>query len=344
MDTDIMSLFEAFGGNDKVQAVSNDHNAPAHKDAVTAKLIPEQISECAIYLKKEHGEPCMSSDAISAVSAAVGVSGTAAQILKGAKNKLACDSERCVLSKLSSAIGEAQTRREINTRLKVKGPTDSKLLSNIHIDSTLKQWASIFPHFFPYNFNMLNYASYAYENGYILNHPDTLATILFADLYQGEIDGKRYKCAGCIINSDTYQGSGKHWMALFACARGDSKWTVEFFNSSGNAPAPEWINWLEKTRVCMEMILDKEKKNIPVEIVKVSSIRHQQSRSECGLYSLFYIWARLNGVPVEYFTTTPILDQLMFEFRQHLFENPNRKTMKKFDWNEYKNTVHISWE
>jgi hypothetical protein len=126
-------------------------------------------------------------------------------------------------------------------------------------------------------------------------------------------------------------------MALFADARNSDRWTVEFFNSSGNAPAPEWVSWLVKTKAGMELILDREKKKIPVEIMKVSSIRHQQSRSECGLYSLFYIWARLHNIPPEYFMENPIPDQLMFEFRQHLFEDPKRKTVKKFDWTAYRN-------
>ncbi len=121
--------------------------------------------------------------------------------------------------------------------------------------------------------------------------------------------------------------------------------SVEFFNSSGNAPAPEWVNWLEKTRVIMENIADNQHiKNYKVSVIKVTSIRHQKSKSECGLYSLFYIWARLNDVPVEYFTTNPIADQLMFEFRQHLFDDPQHKSLKVFDWDKYKNTVKIEWE
>jgi hypothetical protein len=113
----------------------------------------------------------------------MGVVGDDKKIIETAKEKLNCENERCVLGKLIPQLGEDRVRHEINTYLKVKGPTDSKLLSNVHIDSTLRQWAGVYKDFFPYNFNMLNYASYAYDNGYILHHPDTLATIHFADLY-----------------------------------------------------------------------------------------------------------------------------------------------------------------
>jgi hypothetical protein len=326
------------------ETYKSDHEKPAVKDAIVSKLIPDNISECAIYLNKPIDEPCMSTEVIDQVAKAIGVTGDKQTIVATAKEKLGCENERCVLGKLIPKLGEDTVRREINTYLKVKGPTDGQLLSNIHIDSTLRQWTNAFPDFYPYHFNMLNYASYAYDNGYILHHPDTLATILFADLYNGEYDGKKYKCAGCVINSDTYQGEGKHWMALFADARAGDKWTIEFFNSSGNAPAPEWVSWLVKTKTQMEFILEKQKRNIPVEIKKVCDIRHQQSRSECGLYSLFYIWARLHNIPTDYFSENPIPDQLMFEFRQHLFEDPQRARVRKFDWNAYKKEVRIEWE
>jgi hypothetical protein len=170
-----------------------------------------------------------------------------------------------------------------------------------------------------------------------------LATIQFKDLYTG-FGGKKYKCCGCIINSDVYQGGGKHWMALFADARG-SKWTVEFFNSSGNSPGPEWISWLVKTKNQMEELIDNLKlKNNTVEILKVCNIRHQQSRTECGVYSLFYLWARLNGLSYEYFMKKPVPDQLMMEFRQHLFNDPERKISGRFDFAEYKKMVKIEWE
>jgi hypothetical protein len=242
---------------------------------------------------------------------------------------------------MSSKLGEDVVEHEININLKVEGPTDSKLLSNINIDSTLQQWTIRWSDFYPYNFHMLNYASYSYRNGRVVHKPDTLATLPFDDLYYGRT-GRVYRCAACVINTDTYQGPGQHWMALFADARG-VKWSVEFFNSSGNSPAPEWVNWMEKTKTIMENILTNSDHN-SVEMVKVSSIRHQKSRSECGLYSLFYIWARLNGVPYEYFSENHIPDQLMFEFRQHLFNDPRRTKLKSFDWSTYQGTAKIQWD
>jgi hypothetical protein len=120
-------------------------------------------------------------------------------------------------------------------------------------------------------------------------------------------------------------------------------WTVEFFNSSGNNPQPEWMNWMEKTKNILERITARDKLPNTVKIIKASSLQHQWSRTECGLYSLFYIWARLNGVPADYFEHNTIPDQLMFEFRHHIFHN-KKSTIKKFDWDKYQSEIKLEWE
>ena len=79
-------------------------------------------------------------------------------------------------------------------------------------------------------------------------------------------------------------------------------------------------------------------------ILGVYHIRHQQSMTECGLYSLFYIYARLHGVTPEYFMKTPIPDQLMFEFRQNIFSGERGIIDGKFDWDDYKNRVSVKLE
>lgn len=318
--------------------------ADIKKDNILQTLIPNTISECAAWRAGSNvGSPCMSDTMIAAVAAATNApSNVPSEVLQHAKKETQCTTEKCTLLALTPQLGSNNVKREISLNLKVAGPTDAKLLSNFNIDAVMQQFANAFPEFFPFNFNMRNYASYSFRDGETINQPDTLATIQFADLYAG-FGGKRYKCCGCVINTDSYQGPGKHWMALFADARG-SKWTVEFFNSSGNAPSPEWISWLEKTKNQMEEIIAKDKLGATVSIVRATTIRHQNSRSECGLYSLFYIWARLNGVPPDYFNNNKIDDKFMFEFRQHLFDDSRRPALYKFDWNEYRKNTRIEWE
>jgi hypothetical protein len=90
--------------------------------------------------------------------------------------------------------------------------------------------------------------------------------------------------------------------------------TVEFFNSSGNQPQPEYAKWLDKVRDELSNL-----DGVNPTIIKVCKWRHQHSRSECGVYALFYIYARLRGVPPSFFQDAPVPDQYMFEFRRHLY-------------------------
>jgi hypothetical protein len=313
------------------------------KPKLIKSLIPNKITECSLNRAK-YGV-CMLPKTSKSVAHLLGiVEDNPADIVEIAKEELNCDTEKCVLNKLRDKLGDRHVDGELRFSYKVPGPTDNALLTNVNIDSIMGQWAVVYKDFFAYNFNMKNYASYSFRNGRVYNTPDTLSTILFKDLYTGAYNGTNYRCCGCVINTDVYQGDGKHWMALFADTRGD-QCSVEFFNSSGNGPAVEWVSWLQKTKIGIESVIESENRpNRDVKVVKVSSIRHQQSKSECGLYSLFYIWSRLNGTSYDYFLNNSIPDQFMFEFRQHLFDATSGPKLEEFDWEKYKDIVNIKWE
>lgn len=329
----------------------SNHDLPVRKDEIVKKLMPDVVPECIIG-KSGH---CVSEHTAYKIASVLSIGGSTQKqkpssmdIIQAAKEKLQCDTEMCILEALEPQIGSNIVRAEISSSFKVKGgPTDNKLLSNVNIDKVMQVYAKKFPGFYPFNFNMRNYASYSFVNGRTISSPDSLATIQFMDLFTGLHDGTKYNCAGCIINTDVYQGEGKHWMALFADARGvPDTWTIEFFNSAGNRPTPEWVNWQVKTKNQMIDLINSESSgyNKQPRILDVCHIRHQQSMTECGLYSLFYIYARLHQVPPEYFVKTPIPDQLMFEFRQNIFGGERGITDGKFDWETYKNQVSVKWE
>lgn len=358
----------AVDGNDSTQPqrYKLDKSRPAKKDSITARLIPDDVSPCAPHLGIPQGAPCASSALIEDIGRVIGTHGGKvhaegdgqanqseqpnahhATIIEAAKQATGCPTEKCVLERLRTQLGPARVTGELRSRFKVDGPVDVKLLNNVNIDRVLRQWASHFTDFYPYNFNMVNYASYSLREGNVVSEPDTLATVTLGDILTGAAPGaggRPARCAGCVINSDRYQGPGKHWMALFLDARGSPRgskqgWSVEFFNSSGNAPAPEWVSWLVKIRGQMEAV-----GAISPQVVRATRLRHQHSRTECGLYSLFYIYARLNGVPVEYFQNTPVPDQLMFEFRQHLFAPSGRAPVARFNYEEWRRRVNVQWE
>ncbi len=290
-------------------------------NSVVHQLIPEVIGECALWTGVAQG--CPSDEAIASIKEVFDLSDSldAAATMEQAKEATKCDTETCVLK--DKRVASKVNMAEELTRLKYEGPTDDKLLSNVNIDGVLGQWRRKYKMFFPYNFNMLDYKSHCFRNGRVENTPDTLHTINTAQLRD-----KGITLAACVVNSDKYIGNGKHWMALVVDFKGK---TIEFFNSGGNPPNVAWVDWMVKTR--NELGDDHE-------LVKVSSIRHQRSKTECGVYSLFYIWSRLNGIPAAFFIKNPISDNHMFHFRQHLFAGKPGT----WDWKEYQKRVAIKWE
>lgn len=287
------------------------------------ETIPAVITECSL-VAPGRGDMCMSDAAATAIANKLKVAPKKAELLKAT----GCYTEKCVLQSAADIIGNAVADREIKLAFKHDGPVDTKLLSNYNIDNILKQWQLAHPRFFAYNFNMSNFADYSFIDGSVIARPDSLATV---DWTPGNPQTATFDCAGCVINTDVYQGAGKHWMALFIDRRSTPA-TAEFFNSSGRCPSDEWAGWLVKTR---------NQLGAGAEIVKCCGVKHQKSRSECGVYSLFYIWSRLNGKPARDFLRTPISDYAMFEFRQHLF---NSNITGKFDVEQYMRENKTRWE
>lgn len=307
------------------------------------KLIPETVSACSLTAAGSDGV-CSSDAAIAAMAKIAGNTGGTTdditeqkkKIVADAANALGCsnDSELCVISsnEFKAIYGTAEAKKEIANNFKINGPTDTSLLNNVNIDKTLKQWEHAFGDtenkFFAYNFNMKNYKEYN----------DTLATVKMRNLYKSG-----YKTFGCVINSDTYSGRGKHWMALFGDLRGPV-WSVEFFNSAGRAPAAEFAEWLISSKQQLEEIIAEEKLNNTVTIIKCDSLEHQKSKTECGVYSLYYIYARINGAKPQDFIDTAISDVVCFEFRQHLFYDNSRPAVSTFEFDQFKGSAKVQWE
>lgn len=310
-------------------------------------LIPNKISECSL-INYDPQHACVSDTVAKTIAKKTGVdiNKPVVEIIDTAKKELKCDTTRCVLEKMGD-VG----RVDIERNLKIKGPTDVSLLNNFHIDDTMKQWTLKWKDFFPYDFNMRNWEE----------KRTSLCTINMRELYNGSTNSAitsriiappntqpcKFRCAACVINTDVYSGRGIHWMALFVDMRAPhGPWTVEFFNSSGNAPSVEYASWMEKTMIQLEQLVESgATSNKPPILSKRVCVAHQRSRTECGVYSLFYIYARLNGVPCEYFMKNKIPDELMFEFRQHLFYDNRMKNMTEWSMDKWLGSgVVPKWE
>lgn len=298
-----------------------------------ADVVPDVITNCSLVAPNSR-ETCLPENVVEKVKKlAKKKSGKDIQSLSQAKRVLGCttdgiEGEHCLLDneEFKIVLGKNEAERLKFANYKIRGPTDVGLLSNVNIDTVMQQWAVAYPTFYPYSFNMIDYEQ----------KKDTLYTTNIADVYA---KGKR--TAACVINSDYSYGRGKHWMALFVDMRG-LPFTIEFFNSSGGAPEEPWRRWMRKTEGELSTIVD----NSQIQIIN-NSKHHQNSKTECGVYSLYYIWARLQGRPIDTFTKT-IPDEVMFEFRQHLFANEGSNSWinseRKFDLEKFGKGVNILWE
>ena len=225
-----------------------------------------------------------------------------ANISKPGKNKkvkdeiikeVGCDNEICAAKKLNPKL--------VKEYFKIKGPANNDdLLSNFDIDDVLYGWSvSSFPNFYHIYYQMIDFAKNKTE----------LAKIDVAKM----VAENKYNCLGVVLNTDVSTGAGKHWFCLFVDWRNKPKVTVEYFNSSGNRPMREVQGWLIATNQYLKTA------GFNSEII-MNSLQHQRdSDTECGPYSLYYIWSRLHDVPYSLFNEKRIKDSEMLEFRKVLF-------------------------
>ncbi len=353
--------------NDKGGKKDNDvfGSADVDKPPELAAVIPTDIStECSIV--SDGNKVCMSDETAKKLASVVGVKAVIGdgeeekeKVVEVAKQATGCDSERCVLShtKIANALGQRVVGKELAENFKIIGHTDVTWLNNFDIDATLHQWSVKFKDFYHCKFSMVDFDR---EN-------DEFSRVDLAyDVYDA---GKR--TFGCIINTDVYSGRGKHWMAMFVDMRDGSnsmdergykdfvsdksktpKWSIEFFNSSGNDPAASWKIWMNNQKNKLQEYSEQKKLPVTVETVIVADrVRHQESQTECGVYALFYIWCRLNDIPYHYFSENIVPDKHMFEMRYHLFYDPTRPALptdgneiRKFKYGIYEQITNIKWE
>lgn len=288
-------------------------------------------SECS---RNRNGEPCSSKKVIEKIAEVIKSTVTEntnigkeeeksellpqtnskeAKIIREAAKVLNCSSESCVLTSgvVKSAIGSDVVNKELAVNFKEQGPREGVAwLSNVNIDKTLQKWAVEFDDLYVFPFCMSDF--------YKTRSP--LATINICDILEGKVSQKtalgsitrKCKRMCCVLNTDVSTGRGIHWVGIFVdCS--STPCSIEYWNSAGNPPFQNAIKWMEATRLALRECKKQ------VELYNVTSVAHQESDTECGVYTLFYIRKRLEGTPVQYFMDKRIPDSDMMEFRKYLF-------------------------
>lgn len=267
-------------------------------------ILLKKPSECAFHSNAK--DVCSGTKGIAAMKALIDNMGNEnytndKSILESAKKMLHCESESCVINKpefYNLYTGNLDELKKNN--FKPEGPRNTdEWLSNYNLDDVLEQWQKKYSDFRHIPFQMRDFEKTKTE----------LATIDFIEEYK-----KGTKSFGVIINTDISTGSGIHWFAIFVDFRDSKKMSIEYFNSSGSLPVKEIHDWLYNTKMKMAA------HGYDVDVVIVSRIEHQKSNTECGVFSLWYIYSRLNNVPYAYFNKNDaVTDDMMYKFREHLF-------------------------
>jgi hypothetical protein len=301
MSDDLNNNNYALGGK-----INKNIKNPGEINKVVDKIF-NKVSEC--HFSKEQKPVCSPVNVIKKMEVFIKEKGENVEkkseehIVNKMKDLLECNSESCLLKnkEFKSFVGEKYIDEVLNNFFKVEGPaTNFDLLSNFNIDETLIQFQKRFENkkFLHIPFQMRDFEKIGSE----------LSTIDLADKFN-----EGYKTFATVLNTDYSSGRGIHWYCIYGEHYGN-KIVIEYFNSSGRNPLPETQAWLQKTR----HYLEKELK-IPVEVKYTTGISYQRDEHSCGVYCLAYIWARLEGIPFEWFKADNFNDSMMQKLRKNLF-------------------------
>jgi len=227
------------------------------------------------------------------------------------KNK--CNDQACWLR--DEIVLEINDNEIHENTFRPEGP-DGKYawLSTLDINNVITQYHEIHKDFLflgavPYDFEELPVLELHHDN-------------LFNTYYN---DGKHR--IGMVINLDTHNMSGSHWVALYANLHNNQ---VYFFDSVGKKPGKrirKFVNKIVKylynkdnpnQKLNINSILNRIKNNKNSKIqqlnnidIKYNYIQHQFDNSECGVYSINFILRLIDGESFENIITNITRDEAM---------------------------------
>lgn len=239
-----------------------------------------------------------------------------------------CNDEVCVL-KQSNVLSRSTKNELLFNHFKPIAPVDpTKWLSNTHLDQLQEQLYKIYDNYYYSFIHMIDMKMIPHEYKKLLDHEIIDVTMIsFVDELKEDgskvisKEDKPLKTYGVVFNTDPSNKSGQHWFAIFFDFRTrgtlEEPFTIEYFNSAGT----KLNNKVHEYFVSLANKISFEMKKI-CNFITVTNIQHQSPKTgNCGAYSLFYIYARLNNVPMSYFNNKAITvdDDKITEFRKLIF-------------------------
>lgn len=285
-------------------------------DAGTAEITKKLVNtECS--LSKPNAEVCSSPEQIQdmakMVTAETGKTAPKSEkaVVEAAKKVTGCKTESCLYSssKLRRYMDDWRADQALQTNFKPIGPArTTALLSNVDIDEIGQNMAAGYPCHTHLNFEMIDFD----QKNTQLARVDLINLLTSAS---SDCSGSR-RTMSCVINTDHSSGGGLHWFCVFVEADIKAKRvSIEYFNTSGRLPRESVWDWMNKhNRNFRNAGWTSETKQICTTCI-------QDDNHSCGVWSLCYIWARLEKIPSNWFKPGSVTDDDMLQLRKHLFRD-----------------------
>ena len=232
-------------------------------------------------------------------------------LIKNISKQYNCNNQTCwlgldIMNRLDEDIK--------NNTLKPSGPSKSnKWLNTTDINNVLSQYQSKY-----HNFSFLGALPYDFEELDVLGIKD----LNFSDLIK---KGKNQ--LGMVINLDTHDKGGSHWVGLYANLLSKK---IYFFDSFGKKPGSRIRNFMNriynyvnkeenvKDNEQFNNILENDDKKDTVD-VRYNKIQHQFKNTECGVYSMNFIIRLVSGESFDSITNNITDDKEMQSCRMIYF-------------------------
>jgi len=249
-------------------------------------------------------------------------------------NKLKCNSsnnssskEICIIEKIKEKHNDSKLKKVMNKALITyfkpitKSFNGNYWMNNTDIDTIQYQFQTLFKGYYYSNIHMIDLVMFNPNNQHVMENEEQIKSIKEIN-FVNELKGVNNKLTyngklknyGIVMNTDSSSGGGVHWFSIFIDFEA-TPITIEYFNSSGYDIKN--INFKKYLIDLADEITREVRKAV---FLTVTKICHQRSNTaNCGSYSLYFLWKKLNGISSEYFAKNKITDENMEEFRKFLF-------------------------
>lgn len=207
--------------------------------------------------------------------------------LKSCKKEQLCIFDTLVKKKL---IDRNLKKELFKTKLKPYGES----LSNYDINNILTPYKNIFK-------NYIHLGTFPSDIYHIFDLQNFLKES-FANFSKFSI----------VLNLDESSKPGSHWVAIYIDSQTN---TIEYFDSLARKPIKNIKNILKIIKKSFETHYNKHFK------IYYNNIKHQGFDSECGVYVVYYIIARIFNYSIQDINNNIKDSQSIAEFRRYIFRS-----------------------